>query len=142
MYNVLDIVKFSIQYSEFIGYSLNIFHLQELLFYIQGFYFKFYNRALFNDDFEVWKTGVVIPFVFNYCRGGFDCKPLFIGMYNKPNIDIHTEKYIKIVVDIIAKKDLICLRRFTNSLLIVKNHTDHLDNIISKNEIRDYFCNI
>ena len=59
-YKAMDIAK----------YFINELHpeplkLQKLLYFAQGFSYAFYVKELFNDDFEAWVHGPVIPSIYH-----------------------------------------------------------------------------
>ena len=59
-YKAIDIAK----------YFINELHpeplkLQKLLYFAQGFSYAFYDKELFNDDFEAWVHGPVIPSIYH-----------------------------------------------------------------------------
>ena len=47
--------------------------LQKTLYYIQGYYGRYFEKPLFEDDIEHWPYGPVVPVVyFEYCPFGAD----------------------------------------------------------------------
>ena len=63
-YKAMDIAK----------YFINELHpeplkLQKLLYFAQGFSYAFYDKALFNDDFEAWVHGPVSKTLYNEFKG-------------------------------------------------------------------------
>ncbi|WP_288866770.1 type II toxin-antitoxin system antitoxin SocA domain-containing protein [uncultured Sneathia sp.] len=69
MYKALDIAKWLIEYnfgkSETEGEDLiTNLKLQKLLYYAQSASLAFYNKRLFEDKFEAWRHGPVIPQIY------------------------------------------------------------------------------
>lgn len=53
------------------SHSISNLQLQKILYYVQYEFLTKYDKPLFDDDFEAWKFGPVIPAVYyNYTGGG------------------------------------------------------------------------
>ncbi|QKF64112.1 Panacea domain-containing protein [Campylobacter corcagiensis] len=53
------------------GHPISNLQLQKILYYIQYEFLTKYDEPLFEDDFEAWKFGPVIPSIYyKYCAGG------------------------------------------------------------------------
>lgn len=67
--------------------------LQKLLYYSQAWYLALFQRPLFEEDFEAWVHGPVVPAIFRYYR---NCKWAPIGKStahsNKPDFYAHLEE--------------------------------------------------
>lgn len=50
------------------GMPLTQMKLQKMLFFAQGWYFAIYGEPLFEEDFEAWEYGPVIPSVYSEFR--------------------------------------------------------------------------
>lgn len=67
--------------------------IHKLLYYVKGFHYVIRNELLFNDDFEAWTTGPVIPIVYDrYKVYGYsdiwcDERDLNIGVDSRKVID-------------------------------------------------------
>lgn len=85
-YKAMDIAK----------YFINELHpeplkLQKLLYFAQGFSYAFYDKELFNDDFEAWVHGPVIPSIYHEYKS-YEYNPIDLNYnlkdFNKDVIDI------------------------------------------------------
>lgn len=122
--------------------------LQKALYYIQGFYYAFYESFIFIDDCEAWVHGPVFKDIYlRYREYRFD--PI------KGNDEFGTFDFTekeKAVIDSVIK--YVCcysgkvLEEFTHSELPWLNAREYLsetepsDNIISKDDLGNYFNNI
>lgn len=122
--------------------------LQKALYYVQGFFFAFYGRFLFNEDCEAWVHGPVYRSVYNRYSGNF-FDP--IGMIIEPDItSMSTEE--KTLVDNVVKH--ICcysgktLEFFTHEetpwILTRGNLSPEVptNRVISKQTIGEYFISV
>lgn len=85
-YKAMDIAK----------YFINELHpeplkLQKLLYFAQGFSYAFYDKELFNDDFEAWVHGPVIPSIYHEYKS-YEYNPIDLNYnlkdFNKDVIDL------------------------------------------------------
>lgn len=85
-YKAIDIAK----------YFINELHpeplkLQKLLYFAQGFSYAFYDKELFNDDFEAWVHGPVIPSIYHEYKS-YEYNPIDLNYnlkeFNKDVIDL------------------------------------------------------
>lgn len=102
-YKAMDIAK----------YFINELHpeplkLQKLLYFAQGFSYAFYDKELFNDDFEAWVHGPVIPSIYheyksyeynpidlNYNLKEFNKDVIYLLEYVKRNYAKYDGKYLE-----------------------------------------------
>lgn len=102
-YKAMDIAK----------YFINELHpeplkLQKLLYFAQGFSYAFYDKELFNDDFEAWVHGPVIPSIYheyksyeynpidlNYTLKEFSNDVIDLLEYVKKNYAKYDAKYLE-----------------------------------------------
>lgn len=70
-YKAEEIAKYIITKCNEEGSPINNMQLQNILYCLQREYLKMRKTPLFNDDFEAWKFGVVVPSVYyKYCGHG------------------------------------------------------------------------
>lgn len=50
------------------GWSLSNLQIQKLLYIAQMFHIGRYKQPIFNEDFEAWKLGPVVPVVYQYAK--------------------------------------------------------------------------
>ncbi|NMA30283.1 MAG: SocA family protein [Candidatus Methanofastidiosa archaeon] len=99
-HSALDIAKHIISKCTFDEMPISNLQLQKILYYIQRDFLK-NSAALFNDKFEAWQFGPVVPSVYyQYC--GFGALP--IRMQYSITLDSLTPEELKSINDIIDKK--------------------------------------
>lgn len=82
-YNALIIAKYIIRKSDEDGYPVSNLQLQKILYYIQREFLQKKSEPLFDEDFEAWQFGPVVPAVYwKYC--GSAALPL--NIYDKNEI--------------------------------------------------------
>ena len=64
MFNVLDISKYVISKHHSSGHLITNLKLQKILYYIQGYSFKFCNEPAFSSPIHKWPYGPVIPLAY------------------------------------------------------------------------------
>ena len=65
LYDVLDISRHIINYSDEKDYGVSNLKLQKLLYFVQGNFLRVLKRACFYEEIEAWKYGPVIPEVYS-----------------------------------------------------------------------------
>lgn len=65
MYNALDIAKYIVKKCIDDNKPISNLQLQKILYFIQVYYLTNKNTPLFDEDFEAWQFGPVIPVVYN-----------------------------------------------------------------------------
>ncbi len=137
-YKAIDIAK----------YFINELHpeplkLQKLLYFAQGFSYAFYDKELFNDDFEAWVHGPVIPSIYHEYKS---------YEYNPIDLNYNLKEFNKDVIDLLeyvkknyAKYDGKYLEEITHReepWLLSRTGLDpdeRSDKTISKSNIAAYF---
>lgn len=72
--------------------------LQKLLYYIQGWYLGLYGTPIFEDDFEAWVHGPVVPGVFQIYRD-YRWNPI-VGEVTEPDLPKQVVAHIDEVLEI------------------------------------------
>lgn len=71
MYKAQNIATYIIQYATNKGKNITNLKLQKVLYYVQGYFLKEYEKPAFNDEIKNWTYGPVVPSVYyNYCSYG------------------------------------------------------------------------
>ena len=65
MYNVLDICRYIINYSNDKEYDISNLKLQKLLYFIQAYFLIETKQPCFKEVIEAWDFGPVVPVVYN-----------------------------------------------------------------------------
>ena len=64
-YKAEEIAKFIVSHCWNEGVPVSHLEMQKILYFIQRDYLRQYNRPLFNEDFEAWQYGPVVPAAYN-----------------------------------------------------------------------------
>ena len=68
MYTATAVAKYVINRCNVRNSPITNLKLQKILYYIQGYFFKYLGEAAFDDDIESWRYGPVVPSVYyEYC---------------------------------------------------------------------------
>lgn len=120
--------------------SVTNLKLQKTLYYLQGYYSKYFDEPLFSDEFEHWPYGPVVPSVyFEYCQ--FGAGAISVNAFETPFSDFGNDekKAIRKVVNE-------CLHQTARSL-VNKSHKEapwldaNPSEIIPFSAIKHYFKN-
>lgn len=102
-YDVLDIAKYIIHHSNEKNYNISNLRLQKILYFVQAQFIQSLNKPCFNDLFECWEYGPVIPKVYSkYKRNGSLSIPSVKGVTNSV-IEINDRILINKIIDQAAK---------------------------------------
>lgn len=86
--------------------------LQKLLYYAQSYSLALNDKPLFNEKFEAWTHGPVIPIIYQkYKNYGSDG----IKEYDDVSLDLDTEKLLLEIYDVFGKYSAWGLRELTHS---------------------------
>lgn len=86
MYDVLDICRYIINYSNEQGYDISNLKLQKLLYFVQAFFLIISDgkKPCFGEEIEAWDFGPVVPRAYHqYKRYGNMDIPVIIRYYEK-----------------------------------------------------------
>lgn len=101
-YNILDICKYIIFYSNEKNYGITNLRLQKILYFVQMYFLKIRHTVCFEDDIEAWDFGPVVPRVFKeYKRFGIGWIPIF----NDPCVHFESavdKQIVDGIVDLLA----------------------------------------
>ena len=144
MYNVFDIAGYIVQYSNLRKISVCNLKLQKLLYFVQAQFLVDFNEPCFDDEFEAWDTGPVIPSVYKkYRKYGVSHIPWFeeMGPDYRYCIASSDRERIETVVDSCKDFSATKLTEITlqqdpwKSAVIGRG----ADSVISKSSIRNFF---
>ncbi|MDR0407473.1 MAG: DUF4065 domain-containing protein [Campylobacteraceae bacterium] len=96
----MDVAKYMIDKCENDNHPITNLQLQKMLYYVQCFFLVEKKKPLFDDDFEAWKFGPVIPDVYREYRI-YGALPISSDA-DKAEIDIDN-KEMELLNDIIKK---------------------------------------
>lgn len=87
MLSCFDIANFFIKIGNQTNYLVTNLKLQKLVYYAQAWYLALYNKALFNEDFEAWVHGPVIPKLYQKYKS-FSWHPIKLNVAPQLPLDI------------------------------------------------------
>lgn len=67
-YEVYEICDYVLEYISKKHGAINVFKLNSLLYIMQASYLHYYNKPLFDEDFEAWMSGPILPSVWKKYR--------------------------------------------------------------------------
>lgn len=99
-YSAIDVAQYLIRKCTLDGVPISNLQLQKILYYVQVYFLKKENRALFEDDIEAWALGPVVRDVYTrYC--GYGSAEIYET--DDPSIEF-TEKEMEIMDSIVEEK--------------------------------------
>lgn len=111
--------------------------LQKLLYYAQGFSLALYDKALFQEDFEAWDCGPVIPCVYQqYKQYGNGAIPK-IDLESFDNYTQVEKNLLDDVYTAFGQYSAWALSEMSHNTMPWKS--TNRNEIISKNKMKDYF---
>lgn len=126
--------------------SLSPMKLQKLCYYAAGYYLAFNGgQALFEDDFQAWRHGPVVPDMYNTFRD-FGWQPIDSEINIAVNIENdEVDEFLTAIVQYYGSYDGATLSRMTHNespwidARIGLDEHEGSSNIISKESIHHYF---
>lgn len=158
MYNVLDVSRYIINYSNRKDYDISNLKLQKLLYFVQAFFlvFTLSGEECFPEEIEAWDFGPVVPEAYREYKqcGSGNIPPISSYIeFNNDNIfhskkEDYTEECIKKSDRILINDVVDAFADYTATDLVELTHAQspwqdayvrHQNNIITKESIRGYF---
>lgn len=156
-YNVLDVSRYVINYSNEKGYGISNLKLQKILYFIQAYFLTSErNKPCFNEKIEAWDFGPVVPEVYHEFKSYgstliptvstyiiFDKKNIWNSHrieYDDSIIPDSDKQMINDVVDLFSEYSATSLVSLTHSQLPWKDaYIPHENKEITKEAIKRYF---
>lgn len=145
-YKVQDIANFFLRaIDRNSGSSITPLKLQKLLYFAQGHYLAKYDKPLFEEDFEAWVHGPVIPEIYQkYKEFTFENIPEPENYFeNAPDFNEEIMNFMAFILEKYSIYDGKYLEKMTHQEEPWKNNFDEFEqyhkNIISKEEIKKYY---
>ena len=158
MYDVLDIYRYVINYSDSKLNGISNLKLQKVLYFIQAYYLVKIGRPCFPDKIEAWNFGPVIPRVYNEFKQygamainyitryiEYDKNNLWSAEYKLFNSNIiakEDKNYIEFVVNMFSKYSATELVELTQNQMPWKEAYSKQDKEITISKIIEYFKDI
>lgn len=155
-YDVLEVCRYVIKYSNEKGYGVSNLKLQKLLYFIQAYFLITKGEPCFNEAIEAWEFGPVVPEAYReYKQYGSTNIPTMdtflkidktnywnttVEKYPPITIDENSQYCINIVVDKFSPYPAIALIELTHDQAPWKSvYEPGMNNEISIDSIREYF---
>lgn len=114
-YNVLDVCRYVINYSNKNNYEISNLKLQKVLYFIQAYFLIEKNKLCFNEKIEAWDFGPVIPKAFyEYKQYGSGNIPTIKSYIILDKNNIWDSKKIEFDDGIITNEDKILINKVIN----------------------------
>jgi uncharacterized phage-associated protein len=144
MPTAIDIADWIVRFrADDIGVPIDLPSLEKHLFYAQSFRLALIGEVLFDDEFEAWRNGPVLPEVYQ-CYRGFGANSIIPSDGHQRSLG-DVESYVEEVVDFFGGYTSIQLSRATHSeepwqkaRQGVGRH-DSSKNVIPNDELRRYY---
>ena len=138
-----DVADYFIWLANCTGSFISNLKLQKLVYYAQAWYLAIHDQPLFDEDFEAWIHGPVIPELYNeYCE--FKWKPI-LKEVEEPFFTEEIKQFLSEVTDVYFGLDANELEQMTRSEAPWIEARGYLptdascNEIISKESMREYF---
>lgn len=100
-YEVYEICDYVLEYVSKKNRTINVFKLNSLLYIMQASYLHYYNKPLFNEDFEAWMAGPTLPSVWKRYRRFGGCSILSQNFQH--NIKNEDMAFLNEIIDIFVE---------------------------------------
>ncbi len=124
------------------GSTITPLKLQKLLYYAQGWYLGYYNKPLFNEDFEAWAHGPANRMIYSkYKEYGYDTIPE--PDYKKNNFDEKTIRFLASIWNTYGIYDGKYLEHLTHQETpwkkAIEENGGKYNKIITKDSMKEFF---
>lgn len=148
MANAQQIADFFLRHSAESGDFISNLKLQKLLYYAQGWHLAFFGKTLFEEDFEAWVHGPVIPAIYRkYKTSGWS--PIQVnGHTHKPQLSSKVEALLVEIYEKYGSLDASQLERLTHREQPWKAARGNLApdsssrELISQSSMKSYFSSL
>lgn len=156
MYNVLDVCRYVINYSNDKNYGISNLKLQKLLYFIQAFFIKCTSDICFREKIEAWEFGPVVPEAYReykqYGSGNIPRISAYVEInneniwnskvreYNSDIIKEDDKQLINMVIDGFADYTATDLVEIThNQSPWIESYVPYMNNEITPQMLKEYF---
>ncbi|EFA69826.1 hypothetical protein CEP10_09870 [Cylindrospermopsis raciborskii S07] len=145
MLTCFDVARYFIHLANETGSYISNLKLQKLVYYAQAWHLALYDTALFEEEFEAWVHGPVIPVLYQQYKG-FGWRPIQQEV-EEPNLPENIRSFLDEVVEVYFQCDAYELERMTHQETpwIESRARGSLpmdapcNEIITKESIREYY---
>lgn len=111
MANTYDIARYILEKRQ----DMTAMKLQKLMFYCQAWSLVWNEEPLFQDDFQAWENGPVLPLLYQLHKGMFKVSPdTFLTEFNSENLSARDFDVIDRVLDFYGDKSAQWLSNLTH----------------------------
>lgn len=156
MYDVLDVCRYVINYSNDMEYGISNLKLQKILYFIQAYFLTTLQKECFKEKIEAWSFGPVVPEAYRAYKqfGSGSIPKIFYVIEENPSniwnskvvryddeiISNSDKKRMELVVDKFADFSAADLVRLTHRQKPwIDAYIPHMNNEITSKAIKDYF---
>lgn len=107
-----DVADFLLAESREQGEVLTNLKLQKLLYYAQAWFLALHNRPLFEEDFQAWAHGPVLPSQYHRFKE-FTWKPLTVEV-QKPQAPANVAEHLQLIIEEFGSETAVALERMTH----------------------------
>ncbi len=142
-YACFDIANFFLDRANKTGSHVSNLKLQKLVFYAQAWHLAMYDQSLFDDDFEAWIHGPVIPVLWKKYKS-YKYKPIDEEVA-APELGDKTNGFLEEVVEAYFGEDAYTMELMTHRempwLSARKGHApyERCSVLISKDSMKEFF---
>ncbi|GAB1543762.1 DUF4065 domain-containing protein [Scytonema sp. NUACC21] len=143
MLTCFDIAQFFIHLANSTGSYISNLKLQKLVYYAQAWHLALYNEPLFEEDFEAWVHGPVIPKLYGEYKK-FSWRPIFQEV-QQPELSESIRNFLNEVAEVYFVCDAYELELMTHQedpWLIARKSLPpdaSCNEVISKESMREYY---
>ncbi len=144
MVSPFEVANYFIWLANETGSFLSNLKLQKLVYYAQAWHLAIEDSPLFEEDFEAWIHGPVLPILYQKYQS-FSWKPIIENVV-KPTLNPQLEKFLQEIADVYLGCDAYELKRMTNQEDPWKLARGNLPidspsrDIIKKEWMKDYYA--
>lgn len=115
MYDVCDVSRYIINYSNEKDYFISNLKLQKLLYFVQAVYVNELNRKCFDEAIEAWNFGPVAPKAYReFKMYGCNSIPKIASYFKFDEDNVWNTHKVKFNKDIIAQDDQVMINRIVD----------------------------
>lgn len=115
--------------------------LNKFLYFIQGWHLAIFDKPIFEEDFQAWKKGPVIPMIYHNYKNQMPIQEILNSGY----MENLSDEEIGLIVDVARKyqgysnQALVGMTHFNGSPWKQVYREDEYETVIPKEIIKDYF---
>ena len=129
MYDVIDVCKYIINYSNKKSYGVSCLKLQKLLYFIQGYFMIIKDEPCFHERIEAWDFGPVVPLAYQKYKQ--------YASTDIPSVNFQNDSIFKEDKTLIANMIDIFANHTATDLVTITHKQEPWKNVYSKYQINE-----